>query len=458
MSFTLRDYQRPHFARLLRAMLSNGFAHDGSETGTGKTYVGAAMVKAFEEETLIVSPLSVIPDWREALEGFGAKNYTLMNYEKVWRRLGKVRKWGTGSFFQFDRAYPNILFDESHRCGGETTINSKMVISAKRAGSRILSLSATVAETPLRMKAFGYAAGLHNLTDYTEFLQRCQCKPGTFGGWTFSAKAHPLILQGLSEEIYLKGRGSRMRIKDIPGFPDTLVAVRLLGCPDKQLLKMGEELRSYYNDRTVAAHKLEESLRLKKKIAEELGEEMPSGGEEFARMLFLRQALEAAKVPALIEMTEDALETSKVVVFCNFRKTISDLVDVAKKHGWKYGIIQGGQTTGPESEREAVKKAFQRNELDVVFCNIDAGGEAVSLHDPFTQYPRTTLICPTFSGRALKQVLGRVRRESGGFSRQLLVYFEDSIEGQIARAVKNKLNAIDLINDAELSGNFQNAA
>lgn len=439
-------------------MLANGFAHDGSETGCGKTYVGSALVKAFEERTLVVAPLSILGDWKEALEGFGAKNYTLMNYEKVWRRLGEVKPWGNGSFFRFHRPPPNILFDEMHRTGGERTINSKMVIAAKRAGCRILSLSATIAETPLRMKAFGFAAGLHQLDDWTEFLLRCQCKPGTFGGWTFSAKAHPMILHGLQEEIYGKGLGSRMRIKDIPGFPDTILSVRLLGCPDKQLLKMGEELRSYYNDRTVAAHKMEAKIEVQKKIAEEAGEEFQAGGEEFARLMFLRQALEVAKVPAIVEMIEDALETSKVAVFCNFRRTIGDLVEYAKKKGWTYGIIQGGQTTGPGSERDAVKHAFQHNELDVVFCNIDAGGEAVSLHDPYTQYPRTSLICPTFSGRALKQILGRVRRESGGFSRQILLYFEDSIEGAIARHVKNKLNAIDMLNDAELSGNFRNAA
>lgn len=138
MSLHLRDYQQPHFAKLLTSMLSNGFAHDGSDTGTGKTYVGAGLVKAFDQETLIVAPLSVLPAWQEALEGFGATDYTLLNYEKVWRRCGEVKPWGGGSFFRFHRVFPNVVFDEIHRAGGDTTINSKMVIAAKRAGSRLL--------------------------------------------------------------------------------------------------------------------------------------------------------------------------------------------------------------------------------------------------------------------------------------------------------------------------------
>lgn len=458
MNFKLRDYQQPHFKRLLISSLDNNFAHDGSELGTGKTYVGAALVKAFEQETLVVAPISVLPSWKEALDGFAAKYYTLTNYEQVWRKFGANVKWGSGSFFRFHKKWPRIVFDEAHRCGGDTTINSKMLISAKRQESGILTLSGTIADTPLRMKAFGFASGLHELKDYTEFLLRCQCKPGTFGGWTFSRKQHPYILTGLQEELYAKGRGSRMRKADIPGFPKTQIEVRMMGSPDRQLCRMGEELLASYNERTVRALKIQADIKIEKKLAEEAGEEYEAGGKDLARIMLLRQALETAKVPMLIDMAEDALEESKVVIFCNFSQTIEELCRWAKKAGRTFGVIHGAQSKGIGSERERVVKAFQANELDFVFCNIAAGGVGVSLHDPVTQVMRTALICPTFSGIDLKQALGRVNRESGGFSRQFLVYFEDSYEGAIARNLRGKLDALDLINDGELNGVFKNAA
>jgi hypothetical protein len=460
VSLTLRDYQQPHFTRLLCSLLTNGYAHDGAETGTGKTFTGAALVKILGGETLIVAPLSVLPAWQEALEGFGATNYTLMNYEKVWRRLGEVKPWGAGSFFRYHKKWDNVVFDEAHRGGSETSLNSKMIIAAKRQGARILSLSATVAENPMQLKAWGFVWGLHDLKNWTEFLLKCQCKPGTFGGWTFSSKAHPMILIGLHEEIYGKGKGSRMIKKEIPGFPKTQLEVRMLGCPDKQLTKLGAELLAYYNERTVKAHKIAASVKKAKEDAARKGVEVDpkAANMDLARVMLIRQALETAKVPLIGEMIEDALETSKVAVFCNFNRTIDELLKLAEKRGWKYGVIRGDQTKGTGSERETVIKDFQANRLDCVFCNIMAGGVAVSLHDPVTQYPRTSLICPTFSGTDLKQVLGRVQRAEGGFSQQLLIYFDDSFEGHIARTVKQKLNAIDLINDGDLQGVFKEAA
>lgn len=466
MSLTLREYQQPHFTRLLTYLIQYNFAHDGSDTGVGKMYVGAALINAIGKEALVICPLSVVPTWEEVLNGFGAVNTTVMNYESAWRKLGSKKVWGSGSYFQFHRKYPVVAFDEVHRAGGETTINSKMLIAAKRAGSIILTQSATIAETPLRMKAFGYAAGLHGLNadgdNWIGFLLRNQCKPGTFGGWTFSAEAHPEILPGLQEEIYKCERGSRLRKSEIPGFPKMTTEVRLLGNPDKQLMRLGDELLAYYNGRAVKANtfaeRAEAKYRAAVKTAQELGEEIPERGqtgEELAKMMMIRQQLETAKVPLIADMIEDAMEDSKVAVFCNFNETIEQLAKVCSSRKCKYGIIRGVRSGSGDGVREQVKKDFQANLLDVVLVNIEAGGVGLSLHDPVTQVPRTQIICPTFSGTALKQVLGRSNRLEGGFSRNFLCYFEGTFEGVIARIVRGKLDNLDLLNDAELSGDFR---
>jgi superfamily II DNA or RNA helicase len=448
--------------KLLQSLILNDFAHDGSDTGVGKTYIGAALVKALGEEALIICPLSIVHDWEEALHGFGAFNYTVINYESAWRRLGAVRPWGSGSFFQFHRKYPLTVFDEVHRAGGETTINSKMLIAAKRAGGKVTTISATVADSPMRMKAFGFAAGLHDLRDYTTFLLEHQCKPGTFGGWTFSSNEHPEVLPILHDKIYGRGLGSRLRKSEIPNFPKSTTEVRLLGNPDKTLLRMSEELRGYYNGRAVVAEqfarKAEEKRERERLAAEANGEEYDEDkptGEEMARLIFLRQSLEAAMIPLIGDQIEDALEDSKVAVFCSFNETIEQLKKLASSKKWTCGVIRGTQSKRKDAAREETIKAFQANQLDCLFCNSEAGGVGVSLHDPVTQIPRTMFICPTFSGITLKQVLGRGSRLDGGFCRNILLFFEDSYQGVIARIVRGKLNNIDLINDADLTGNFK---
>jgi len=440
MSASLREYQSPHFTKLIQSLIVNGVAHDGSETGTGKTYVGAALARAFNEPGMVVCPLSVVPAWNEALDAFGVSNIRVVNYEKAWRRYGEVVPWGDGSFFRWNEPAPLTILDEAHRCGGVTSINSKMMVASVRARRKdptrkVLTLSATIASNPIRMNAFGYLMGLHNKDDFRNFLLKCNCKPGTFGGWTWDAKKNGHIMSYLHELIYDSGKGSRMIRSEIPGFPTTMTDVRVIPDVDKEVLRLSEDLRSHYNQRQVAAFETESDL---------------------ARMVFMRQSLETAKVPFICDMIEDALETSKVAVFCNFTETIEALKEKAKKKHWKYATITGeqSQTEAGKRRRQEIVKAYQNNEYDVIFCNIQAGGAGISLHDPVTQVPRTSIICPTFSAEDLKQVLGRVHRDGGGFSWQFLLYFSDSLEGAISRIVKTKLGNLDLLNDNELSGDF----
>lgn len=441
MTATLHEYQKPHVVSLLSSLLRNRVAHDGSDTGTGKTYAAAGVISTLDVETLVVCPLSVVPTWEAVLAEFGCKHVTVINYEKAWRRLGHIQPWGNGSFFAWDDPVPVLfVFDEVHRSGGKTTINSKMLIAAKRTGALILTLSATVADTPLRMKAFGFVTGLHNGKDYLDWLLKCGAKPGTFGGWVWKSKENEHVMRFLHEQLYGgpegPGRGSRMRIADIPDFPQTQIEVRLLPCIDRQVVRLSKDLKAWYDERAVKGYQSE---------------------SELAQLTYFRQSLETAKIPAVVDMVEDALETSRVVIFTNFNRTVDELIAICKKRNWTCGFVRGEQSTskGGLAQRAKFIADFQANKLDVLLCNIQAGGVGVSFHDPVTQVARTTIILPTFSSVALKQALGRAQRDGGGFSRQLLVYFSQGLEGAIAKIVRNKLNSLHLLNDAELCGDFR---
>ena len=125
MSFALRPHQIPHVAKLLAVIRERGIAHDGSDTGTGKSFCAAFVAKKLGVETLIICPKSVVLFWEKVLADVGVKA-TVMNYESCWLKLGKVKPCGLGSFFQFDRHWPLIIFDECHRLGGETSNNSRI--------------------------------------------------------------------------------------------------------------------------------------------------------------------------------------------------------------------------------------------------------------------------------------------------------------------------------------------
>lgn len=340
-----------------------------------------------------------------------------------------------------------VLVSNCHRTGGETTINSKLLIASKRAGSHILTLSATAADSVLRFKALGFALGLHGLSNYREWLishgakevpiygrggkpvMRKDGQPAT--KLDIGKRANTEAMQRLHEQIFGSGqRGSRMRIADIPDFPPTQIEVRLLDGMNKELERLSDELQTYIAQRNALGQFSDEIL---------------------AKLVFWRQAAETAKIPHFIDMAEDALETSKVAIFVNFNRTVDELVVECAKRKWKCGVIRGDQSP---SERQTAIEAFQRNELDVIVCNIQAGGVGVSLHDPLTKYPRTALFSPCWSAKDLKQGFGRVHRDGGGVSRQFLLYWSTGIEARVAGCVRRKLDNLAMLNDSELDGSF----
>ncbi len=429
----LRSYQSAHVARLLSILRDKRAAHDGSFTGSGKTYCAAQIAKELGDETLVIAPLSVCAPWRKIMADAGV-NATVTNYEQAVRHAGKVTKWGTGSFFEFTKKWPLVICDEAHRMSGETTLNSKMLISAKRHCGRVLTLSATAASTVLKMKALGFALDLHKLTDYRTWLFARGVREVSFElrsgrkvtKLEISKTRDAEAMAKLHEDIFGPGnRGSRMRLEDIPDFPKTTIELRMMDGMPTAVGRLSDELQLFYRARNM------------------LG---TYSQDELAKLVHWRMASETAKIPMLLDMAEDALESSRVAIFVNFNRTVDELLEAAKKRGWTADVVRGDQ---PASERQRAIEDFQTNKLDLIICNIAAGGVGISLHDPVTKVPRTSLICPSWSATELRQALGRVHRDGGGLSRQFLVYWSTGIESRVANSVSAKLDRLDLLNDGE---------
>ncbi len=436
---TLRSYQTPHCEKLLTVLRERRVAQDGSDMGVGKSYVAAKIAAEFNVATTVICPLSVAPTWETILTDAGVRNFTVWNYEKARTKLFDKIPWGKGSYLKPKQRMPFIIFDEDHRCQSRTTLQGKMLIAARRAQAlgedRILGLSATVADSPLKLGPLGFALGLHALNDFDSWLDRHGCPEITMGPkdrpedqWKeriFLKREQDRVTALLNHEIY-ELRGSRLRIADIPDFPKTQIDVRLLDGHEKEVQRLSAELKAFHDNR---------------KQRSEMSD------DDRAKLVFLRQAMEVAKVPALCDMILDALETSKVAVFCNYSTTLDALAAWCSTKNIKSGFIRGDQR--PEERADTIAR-FQSNRLDVTLANIQAGGVGVSLHDPVTKVPRTSLICPTFSAVDLRQATGRVHRDGGGTSIQHLVYFRGTVEERVAKSVQAKLDRLDLLNDGEL--------
>lgn len=430
---TLHHYQKAHANHLADCIRQSRSAIDASDPGSGKTYVASSIAAELRVPVVIITTKATVPNWSSVAAGFGVTPILVTNYEKI--RLGKqaiCRRSGNRYIWNVPEN-TLLIFDECQKCKGRTSLNGKLLIAARSQHLRILLCSATAASNPLEMRAIGYALGLHNISDFWSWAIRYGVRETAFG---MKFTGDESYLKSLHERIF-PAKGSRLRIADIPDFPETSIeSVVLETGKAKTIQRIYDGMRRELKQAT----KAEDKAALKN-LAERMDARKASA---MTIVLRARQAIELHKVPAMVELAKDGIEEGMgVVLLVNFTETIKALSEQLDcPH-----IIQGNQT--PE-ERQRIIEQFQRNEIPLVIANIQAGGVGVSLHDPSGQRPRLSIISPTFSAQDLRQALGRVHRSGGAASIQKICFAAGTCEETTARTCATKLANIDLLNDGDM--------
>lgn len=425
----LFDWQEDHARKLADALIKYGCAKDGSDTGTGKTVVALSVARDLKLTPFVVCPKSVVPAWKEWIQKFDFPVH-VFNYEKLIRGTTEFyKRKGTQRFWTLHPERVLLIFDEDHRCKGAKSENAKMMIAAKSRGLSTLSLGATSCTNPVEMRALGYLLDLHNDRGWWNWCLKNGCKRGTFGGLQFmGSKA---ALKRIHDHIYKLGRGSRLKITDLPpgSFPEGVII------PEGYDVGSTKEIEEIYHDLWVKL--------------EEIEHKKSDDDSALTLQLRARQQVEILKVPVLEELARDALEAdNSVVIFVNFKDTLEALLRrLSGLH--EISIIEGSQTG---VVRELEVKRFQRDESRICLVMTQAGGTGLSLHDERGEHPRVSLISPSFSAVDLRQALGRIHR-AGAHSPavQKIIFAEGTVEMRVCRLVRQKLNNIDLINDNEMN-------
>lgn len=427
----LFDWQEAHARKLSDALAVFGYAKDGSDTGTGKTVVALSVAKDLGLTPFVVCPKSVVPSWKEWIQKFfpSSTNY-VYNYESLvrgkteyYKRTGSQRVW---------TLHPErvlLIFDEDHRCKGAKSENAKMMIAAKSRGLITLSLGATSCNSPVEMRALGYLLEMHDDRGWWNWCLKNGCKRGTFGGLQFIGNKS--ALKRIHDHIYKEGRGSRLKITDLPpgSFPDGVVI------PEGYDVGSTNEIEKIYHDLWVKL--------------EEIESKKSDDDNPLTLQLRARQEVELLKVPVLEELARDALEAdNSVVIFVNFRETLEALLRrLSGTH--EISVITGAQSG---VARDLEVKRFQKDESRICLATTQAGGTGLSLHDVNGKHPRVSLISPSFSAIDLKQALGRIHRAGAKSPAvQKIIFAEGTVEMRVCRLVRKKLNNIDLINDDEMN-------
>ena len=447
----LLEPQKVHSLKLLNSLHVNGFAFDASPTGTGKTYCASWIAKNYGSTVVVLCPKSVQKNWFDTLKSFGIDNPIVMTFERLVR--------GNTNHYTYDMsAYRNrknwwksegitvnfpsnslVIMDEVHKCKGQKSLTGECLVAIKNAGHKLLMLSASAATNVTEMKAFGYATLLHSGYGFYDFCKDNGVAFNRFGLGTWDAnlqkckegmvRIHNTLFNSL-------GCANRMNRKD---FGDIF--------PDNQVIADGfdlgsntAKLQAVYNEMEYELMNLDESS-------------MEYSEHHFAIIMKARRQSELLKVPAMVSWIEDMYDEGvSPVVFINFRETLEAIekrLDSAKYSG-KIAKIIGGQT---QKQRDDEIKSFQSDTKRICLVMVAAGSASVSLHDLNGNYPRHTLINPSYSAINTLQALGRCHRANGKTSVIQRFFFASGveIEDKMRKRVSLRLTNLDSLNDGDLS-------
>jgi hypothetical protein len=409
---TPRHYQIPSIETLTAVLQRGGAALDGSDTGTGKTYVALEAARRAGRPVFIVAPKSVLHSWKATAEAVGVSVVWFGNVEKL-KRSGWVRRLPGKNRWQWANLNgAAVVVDEVHRFSASNSQNAVILAAAPKP---VLMLSATAFENPLKMRATGHQLGLTTWNDWWTWCGRNGCRRAFFGGLEF--KGGQAVLDRLHKQIYTTGRGVRVRIKDIPNFPKVSYETVFVPVDNQRAI-----------DEAYAAEleaKAEES----------------TGAVKFLRA---RQLSEHGKISAACEIAEDLLQSgNSVVFFVNFRETLDQIA----KQFPDAGLVYGGQNDRPEQVAR-----FSRDETRIAASMLQAGGVGLDgLQDLRGEFPRVGLLFPDCSAVNVRQAFGRLPRDNArSASIYKILLAEDTVEEEnIAPKLEKKLHNIDTLNDGD---------
>ena len=430
----LLDYQILHVQNLIGSLNKNNIAIDTSDTGCGKTYCALAICKQLKLDPIIICPKSIISNWKRICKLFKVKPLFVCNYETLRRckyYKGENMTRCSCPYLSFeDKVFTwhnlkknnIIIFDEAHFCKSKSTLNGKLLVSTLP--YKKLLLSATLIDDIRSFEIFTYVLGWCNSVKRTKKYLMAETNNYKSFGY-ISKKLYP----NYASRISIKELGDR--------FPKNNVIVDSYDDDNYNLIdEEYQKIKEYYKMLDEKQDKINENKIFGK----------ANKASILADISFSRQKIELYKIEIIIDLISQYKENKySIVVFVNFNKTLdmlSNLLDVKC-------LVHGNQTF---EERKKNIKNFQKNKERIIICNIAAGGQSINLHDETGDYPRVSLIVPSYSSTQLIQALGRIHRAgSKSPATQRIIFCSGTVEEHICKRLKDKVNNLSSFNDNDLS-------
>jgi hypothetical protein len=301
-------------------------------------------------------------------------------------------------------------------------------------------LSATQATSPLDMRAFGYAVGLHDGT-MKQFKTFCINAGAEWKGHHGAMRFDP------------EDPAAKAKMKDVHHFifdnrklGGVLVKEDFKGIfPDNQIIAEAYDMGDNSAKIQAAYDQMNFELDLLEKKTENYKEHV------LAILIKARRRVELLKVPTLFEDAMDSFECGhSPIIFVNFTDSIlairERLIKVIDPK--LIGMIYGGAS---EKNQLSDLADFQADKRRVIVANIASGGELVDMHDLNGKYPRDAIINPSWS--AIKVIQASARHARANAKTPCItrfVFADGTLEVPICRRFQARKDNLDLLNNGDV--------
>ena len=382
----------------LSYMRSNNFFALYMEMGTGKTLVSLMRIldllkSGAIEDALVVAPKSALGAWERDLELFDdldreilRDGITLINYDKVWRGDKKspyFKKWGC------------IVLDEAHKIKNRTSRRSKFLLKIATMSDYRYILTGT----PISNGALHDIWSLYAFLD--PYLERGNVYSRIFGGSYSkfqdrycilnmyhkpSSYIHVNELQDIiNEHSY---RVKKCECLDLPDkLPDEIIKVDLL---EKALYKKLATESAILEYEILAENPLSRLVKLR---------QLASGHIKLNTGEILD--IKCEKLSILEELIEGYDDNKKLVIFAEFKHSITAISELLRRLKIKHVVLDG------EQKNKTIWRDFQNDEsIRVIVCQYQTANAGIDL------FSSDTIIYfePTLSSNILEQSRDRIHR------------------------------------------------
>jgi superfamily II DNA or RNA helicase len=425
----LLPHQIDHVTNLSKKLSDNYVCFDCSDTGTGKTYSAIATAKCLKMKVFIICPKTIMSAWRDVVAIFGVECLGISNYELLIREKhidnGKVKKCPyiarTGDQQIYEWSLPAetlVIFDEVHRCCNPESLTGNLLLSLKNVYDKdhlLLLLTATICDGPHKFKLFSV------------LLKWCSNCNSVFH-W-LEKSYNPVMASEIIKE--------RLAVKNM-----CKVSISDLG----DTFQKNQVTSDYYDVKKTDGTEIDKLHEEIKNCMEKIKHKSFSDKDSnWASVIRARQKIELLKVQIFVDLAQQYIDNDfSVVIFVNYTDTLLLLL---KTLGTDCSVY-GEQTI---TQRMKNINDFIKDKKRIIVCNIQCGGDSISLNDKNGKYKRVALVSPPLSSLKLIQACGRISRaDSKTPSFNKIVFANSTIEKQLCNKLKSKCSIYSAITDHDL--------